>query len=224
MRLITFEGGEGSGKTSVIKYVKNTIEKILIDSVKLKIFKRPGGTEECDAIRQVLLDPKFEFDPITNELLFIAEQKQFEMEVLNKEKNTPNVIFCDRFDGSNYAYSYACGILDTAIRLRDMLIQKFCPDITFYFHFKDPEIGLSRKANKNKIDNFPIEFHMNVNEGFKMWLMYEQAITKREIVIVDASLPESFIKNEILKRILLELLKWEKITKEKYEEVIKTII
>ena len=185
---ITIEGGEGSGKTSVLERV---IERLKYDGYKNIVTSRePGGVKIATDIRKVILDKEnTSMDPITEMFLFAASRRQHIVEkVLPSLKN--NAIFiCDRFVDSSYVYQGLAGNvgLETVIAANEIATLGCMPDLTILFDL-DPEIGLARiNANKNRevnrLDLAGLEYHNKIRTGY-------QKIAKlfpERIVVIDAS-------------------------------------
>jgi dTMP kinase len=176
IRFVTFEGGDGSGKTTQLK----ALESYLIARGKSCTSTRePGGTALGKLIRQVLLEVGKEPIPSPTELfLYLADRAQHVHEVIIPAIAQGKVVLCDRHTDSTLAYQgYGRGIdLDLLRGLNDMASQGVKPDLTFLFDCP-VEIGLSRTvqrqskaaAAQNREDRFEterVEFHQRVRAGF----------------------------------------------------------
>ena len=185
---ITIEGGEGSGKTSVIKKVIELLDK---DGYKNIVTSRePGGIKIATQIREVLLDKdNTSMDPLTETFLFAASRRQHIVEKVLPELNNNAIFICDRFIDSSYVYQGIAGNvgLERVISINDIAVEGCVPDLTILFDV-DPRIGLERiNSNKdrevNRLDLASLSFHDKVREGYL-------SIAKRfndRIVIIDAS-------------------------------------
>ena len=185
---ITIEGGEGSGKTSVIKKVIELLDK---DGYKNIVTSRePGGIKIATQIREVLLDKdNTSMDPLTETFLFAASRRQHIVEKVLPELNNNAIFICDRFIDSSYVYQGIAGNvgLERVISINDIAIEGCVPDLTILFDV-DPRIGLERiNSNKdrevNRLDLASLSFHDKVREGYL-------SIAKRfndRIVVIDAS-------------------------------------
>jgi dTMP kinase len=185
--LITLEGVEGSGKSTLIQYLKDFIESI---GKKVIVTREPGGIEISEQIRSVILDTKnTKMDGRTEALLYAAARRQHLVERIIPALEEGNVVLCDRFIDSSLAYQgYARGLgIDEVLSINEFAIGSFMPNLTLYLDL-DPQIGLSR-INKNKgrevnrLDLEEIGFHLKVREG------YEEVIKRfhDRIVRVDAN-------------------------------------
>ena len=206
--LITLEGVEGSGKSTLIQYLKELIEGI---GKKVIVTREPGGIEISEQIRSVILDTEnTKMDGRTEALLYAAARRQHLVERIIPALKEGNVVLCDRFIDSSLAYQgYARGLgIDEVLSINEFAIGSFMPNLTLYLDL-DPQIGLSRiRKNKgrevNRLDLEEISFHLKVREG------YEEVIKRfpDRIVRVDANqeLDKVFLDT---KQILLEKLKSE---------------
>lgn len=101
-KFITFEGGEGSGKSTQIILLCDYLEK---NNVPFILTREPGGTPVSEAIRNILLNPDFKgMDYITEVLLFLASRKQHIDEKIKPELEKGKIILCDRYHDSTIAY------------------------------------------------------------------------------------------------------------------------
>lgn len=185
---ITVEGGEGSGKTSVINEVIKLLNQ---DGYKNIITSRePGGVKIATQIREVLLDKEnTKMDPLTETFLFAASRRQHIVEKVLPALNNNSIFICDRFIDSSYVYQGLAGSvgLEKVIEVNDLAIQGCVPNLTLLFDL-DPRIGLERiSKNKdrevNRLDLASLEFHNKVRNGYKQ-------VAKRfsdRIVVIDAS-------------------------------------
>jgi dTMP kinase len=206
--LITLEGVEGSGKSTLIQYLKEFIESI---GKKVIVTREPGGIEISEQIRSVILDTEnTKMDGRTEALLYAAARRQHLVERIIPALNEGNVVLCDRFIDSSLAYQgYARGLgIDEVLSINEFAIGSFMPSLTLYLDL-DPQIGLSRiRKNKgrevNRLDLEEISFHLKVRDG------YEEVIKRfpDRIVRVDANqeLDKVFLDT---KQILLEKIRLE---------------
>ena len=204
--LITLEGVEGSGKSTLIQYLKELIEGI---GKKVIVTREPGGIEISEQIRSVILDTEnTKMDGRTEALLYAAARRQHLVERIIPALKEGNVVLCDRFIDSSLAYQgYARGLgIDEVLSINEFAIGSFMPNLTLYLDL-DPQIGLSRiRKNKgrevNRLDLEEISFHLKVREG------YEEVIKRfpDRIVRVDANQELDKVLSDT-KQILLEKLK-----------------
>jgi len=183
---ITFEGIEGSGKSSLIAQLKKYFK-----SSKLEAFfsKEPGGTDLGKEIRKILLNPKHSFDPTSELLLLLADRAEHVQKIIRPNLQKNKLIFCDRYLDSTLAYQGSGRNLDKKI-IREMFkaLDFPIPDLTILLDVP-VQIGLSRARKRNKLDRFEKEdlnFHENVRRSY---LDLAKNDSKR-IVIFDSSISE----------------------------------
>lgn len=198
---ISFEGGEGSGKTTIIKQLKIDLEK---QGFKVLQTREPGGSEIAEGIRQIILNiANVKMDPRTEALLYAASRRQHLVEVILPALQNGNIVLCDRFVDSSLAYQgYARGLgINQIYELNRFAIEDLLPGLTIYLDL-DPEIGLRRiKDNNracNRLDLESLEFHKKVREGYL--LIAKQYPTR--IKVVDGSLSKEKLYEEVKKIVL----------------------
>ncbi len=172
---ITFEGIEGSGKTTQIKRIGAAMQAKGVSHV---ITREPGGTSIGQKIRSILLDPQNkEIDPTTELLLYTSDRSQHIMQVIAPALTAGHIVLCDRFFDATLVYQgYARGLdIDKIKALHHLACKGLKPDITFLFDLT-PADGLSRAwqeikngARDNSETRFEEEtllFHEKVREGY----------------------------------------------------------
>jgi dTMP kinase len=180
---ITLEGGEGVGKTTMLKKLAQTLEQKNISYI---ITREPGGIMIAEKIREVILDSAHTMmDARTEALLYAAARRQHLVEKVAPALHEGKVVLCDRFIDSSLAYQgYARGLgIDEVLSINAFAIDQHMPDFTFYLDM-DPLDGLARiVAEKgreiNRLDLESIEFHQKVRAGYnKVIGMYPNRIKK----------------------------------------------
>lgn len=179
---VTFEGPEGSGKSTAIKAVA---ERLRSEGVAVTLTREPGAGEVGARIRQLLLDPAIEgLHPRCELFLFLADRAQHVSTVIEPALARGDVVLCDRFADSTLVYQgYGRG-LDLA-ELRDLnriATAGRSPDLTLLFDLS-PEAGLARVGDKDRLDSEPLEFHRRVREGF----LAEAGAEPGRWVVIDAA-------------------------------------
>lgn len=201
-KFITFEGGEGSGKTSAIKAILPHLEKM---GYKFILTREPGGTPIAEEIRNVILSMKSEgMDGRTEALLYAASRREhLQKKVIPNLNNGVNVL-CDRYIDSSLAYQgHARGLgIDDILKINMFATENEWPDLTIFFDI-EPEEGLARIAKNenrevNRLDIEKIEFHKSVREGYLELLKRYPNRIKR----IDASQPREVVAAECEKYIL----------------------
>jgi dTMP kinase len=169
---ITFEGPDGSGKTTQIPYLVTFLQ-----SQGYRVFstREPGGTLIGDQIRQVLHDLKNEgMDPHTEILLYAASRAQLVAQEIRPRLAAGEIVICDRYADSTLAYQgYGHGLELTILRqILQFATGGLRPDLTLYLDISADE-GLRRRqhaaedgAEWNRMDAQSLEFHCRVREGY----------------------------------------------------------
>ena len=192
---ITFEGPDGSGKTTQIEKLKNYLEK---EGYEVVMTREPGGTPISEKIRTIILDPENqEESPVTESLLYAASRAQHVAEKIRPALESGKMVLCDRFMDSSVAYqAYARGLGEDVITINLYAIQGCSPDITFFLDL-DPEVGQRRQIERGKLDRLEQEglaFQKKVYEG------YQELIKKfpERFKVVDANRDPESIHEDIV--------------------------
>ena len=203
-RFITFEGGEGSGKTTQIKILKRKLLKY----GNVVTTREPGGSPNAEKIRSLLVKgEKDRWSEISELLLISAARKDHLDKILLDALRNKKFVLCDRFTDSTIVYQgYGKGIDLKLINKLDALVtKKLKPKITFLLNIK-PEIGLKRSRGRNnrelRYENMPIEYHKKINSSF---LKLSKKDPKR-FVVIDASKDKEEISDIIWKNVKNKLL------------------
>jgi len=164
---ITFEGGEGSGKSTQIRLLARRLEAA---GMTVRVLREPGGTEPGEAIREILLDPHHAgLDPRAELLLYEAARAQLVADVIEPALEAGEVVLCDRFFDSSAAYQgYGRGLpVDEVAHLNKAATGGLLPDRTLVFDL-DPAVGLSRATSHgaDRLEGEDGAFHERVRAGF----------------------------------------------------------
>jgi dTMP kinase len=167
---ITFEGIEGSGKTTQAKRLADRVRGRLGMSVLLT--REPGGTEVTEQIRSLLADPQSQLDARAELLLFLADRAQHVATVIRPALERGEVVICDRYIDSTIAYqSYGRGH-DYALlcELNAWASRDLMPDLTLWIDL-DVETGLGRAVKRtggpgDRFESEPLDYHRRVRRGF----------------------------------------------------------
>ena len=187
--LVSLEGPEGAGKTSVL----DALIPILEDrGVKVLSTREPGGVLIGEKIREVILDPSHtEMDPKTELLLYIASRRQHLVEKVLPALAAGKLVIMDRFIDSSVAYQgFGRGLdIDAIDWLNEFATDGLKPDLTLYFDIEVEE-GLARIAANsnrevNRLDMEGLDLHRKVRQGYLSLLEREG----NRIEKIDASLP-----------------------------------
>lgn len=205
---ITFEGGEGAGKTTLISRLERELSLLGIQVVKTR---EPGGSLLSEHIRSWLLNRDFhvKVGKQAELLLFLAARAQHLEELIVPALNAGKIVFCDRFNDSTVVYQgLARGLGEKKTEeLCKLVCGSTLPDLTIFLDV-DPETGLQRTKKSHKenaangemdrIESEGVQFHRSVREGFKK-LAYENP---ERIHTIDASRPKDIVLKEALAIVL----------------------
>ncbi len=162
---ITFEGPEGSGKSTVIKETARFLEG---KGFSVLVLREPGGTVISEKIREILLDGKNIRMAVEAELfLYLAARAQLVREVIRPALASGKIVICDRFHDSTRAYQgYAGGISLKSIGLLGKLATEGLePDLTILLDVA-VEKGLSRAGRHDRMEKKSLGFHKRVRLAF----------------------------------------------------------
>ncbi len=200
-RFITFEGIEGSGKSSQIS--------LLADHLRSKhrtvtFTREPGGTPIGDQVRKILLDPQNKaLDPSAELLLYAASRAQHLTEVIRPALERGDLVLCDRFSDATIAYQgYGRGLDLAMIHALDRLVTAgMRPDLTILLDV-EAAVGLARARGRNdlqglgaeaRFENEALAFHERVRQGY---LVLAREAPER-MQIVDAALTPLLVQEKV---------------------------
>ncbi len=200
---ISFEGVDGSGKSTQISKLKEYLEA---SGYEVVLSREPGGTDIGEQIRSVILDPKNEgMTAVTEALLYAASRAQHVHDVIAPAVDAGKVVICDRFVDSSIAYQQYGRKLGECVRIiNGYAIDGCMPDLTFLLKVK-PDVGGTRIGSREK-DRIELEdksFHEAVYQGYES---LQEEFSER-IVGIDAarSVDEIFAEiKEYMDRLLKE--------------------
>jgi dTMP kinase len=188
--LITFEGGEGCGKSLQSRILERKMAELAIPAI---LIHEPGGTPIGEKVRYLLKQAcEISISPLTELLLFNASRSQLIKDVIQPALKEGKNVICDRFIDSTIAYqSYGRGLdLNTVKEISQIASHGMIPDMTFLLDVP-PEIGLSRKGNTatDRFDKEDRGFHQKVRDGFlalagaepQRWVIIDSTLSRREI-------------------------------------------
>jgi dTMP kinase len=195
--LITFEGGEGAGKTTLIDKVFAYLSKKGLSVLKTH---EPGGTALGKAIRELLLHRKdFTLAARAELFLFLADRAQHVEEKILPALKAGSLVLCDRFNDSTIAYQAGARHLnETDVRrLCHFAAQGLEPHLTFYLDI-DPLIGLKRlSSHADRIESEEIAFHQTIRATFQKIASQEP----RRVHLIDASGSKDAVFNQVKEEI-----------------------
>jgi dTMP kinase len=188
-KFITFEGGEGSGKSTQIRLLKDWLTQQGIDCITTY---EPGGTVGADKVKAILTEGDTQqWDGISEVLLLYAARHDLITKIIQPALTQGTWVLCDRFSDSTFAYQgYGRGVdLNFIQNIHHLILGDFSPDLTLILDL-DPAIGMERAkrralAKGSSIDRFErqdLSFHNRLAQGFK-----DLAQKGDRYVLVDAS-------------------------------------
>lgn len=170
---LTFEGGEGTGKSTQIKKLASYLEDKGQDVL---ITREPGGTPEAEEIRALLLKGAIEkWDAMTEALLMLASRRDHVEKLIKPALQQGKWILCDRFSDSSWVYQGWAGDVgtETIEALHALTLGDFYPDFTFVLDFPLEE-GLRRSHGRQNIETRfeekGLSFHEKIGSGYKALL------------------------------------------------------
>lgn len=198
---IVFEGGEGSGKSTMIDKVYEWLKECDYDCIKTR---EPGGISIAEQIREVILNKEnTKMDGKTEALLYAAARRQHLVEKVIPALENGQVVLCDRFVDSSLAYQgYARGLgIEEVYEINKFAIGDCMPDISILFDIS-PEVGIERiKKNSerevNRLDLEKLDFHKKVRKGYD--IIYKKNRNRIVKINADESIDKVFdnVKNII---------------------------
>lgn len=185
---VTFEGGEGSGKSTQLALLA---DRLRMAGKNPLVVREPGGTPLAESIRALLLDSSEEPGAVTEALLMVAARSDLVATRLRPALEAGRVVLCDRYTDSTLAYQGGGRGLDAA-RLADWnraATGGLVPDLTLLFDLP-PSVGLARRAEAagtpNRLDLESEAFHARVRERYLELARAERA----RFVVLDATLEQ----------------------------------
>lgn len=206
--LITFEGPEGSGKTTQASLLLQHLER---SGRKVILLREPGGTPLGDQIRDIVKHARsLTISPRSEVLLFAASRAELVDRVIRPRLEEDYVVICDRFSDSTLAYQgYGRGLpLDQVRCVVEMASSGLTPDLTFLLDLP-PELGLARNKQEptpdwDRFEEEDLEFHRRVRAGYlqlakldpKRWVILDATKPKAELHALICGTVEERLKKE----------------------------
>jgi len=199
--LVTVEGVEGSGKTTVTKSLAEWLQQ---KGLPVIATAEPGDTPLGKHIRELLVNFS-ERTSWAEAFLFLADRAEHVTKVIRPALERGELVLCDRFTDSTVAYQgFGLGLpLETLIELNRIATNGLTPDLTLLLDV-DPEIGLQRTQKKTIFERRDLHFHQRVRWGY-LWL------SKREpnrIKVIDASQPFEVVVSKAKQFVEEALQRW----------------
>lgn len=201
---ITFEGGEGAGKTTLITQIAHELTQSGYTVIRAR---EPGGTELGEQIREILLHKPGNLSPHSELCLFLASRAQHIAEVIGPALKKNYIVLCDRFNDSSIAYQGAArGLgMEKVSEFCTFISQGLEPNLTFYLDVS-PESGLMRALKdrpQDRIEAEALSFHQKIREAYQLL----HAKYPKRLQLLDASKPSADVYADALKFIYLLLKK-----------------
>ena len=201
---ITFEGPDGSGKTTISTRVQEKLVELGFDAIYTR---EPGGIDIAEQIRNVILDPKnIAMDAKTEALLYAAGRRQHLVEKVLPALAKNQIVICDRFIDSSLAYQgYARKLgIDEVYAINQFAVEGHFPDATIFLNlgYEEGLIRIEDREFKDRLDLETANFHKEVSMGYQVILEKY----KHRMKIVDASQSIENVYQDSLAHVL-ELIK-----------------
>lgn len=186
---ITFEGADGSGKTTIISKLSERLKKEF-PNLDLLLTREPGGKDlrEAEKIREIILDSNNKFSPVVEAILYSASRRIHLEKVIWPALKNNKIVICDRYIDSFYAYQgFARDLgLDYVQNLTNLVINNTIPDLTFFFDISPTESQKRRENNRlihDRLEQESIDFHQKVYDGYLTLAKQEP----KRFIIIDAT-------------------------------------
>ena len=204
-KLITFEGIDGSGKSTQIQLLEAEFEKL---GISYKTFREPGGTKLSEKIRTILLDKEnIELYSNAESLLFAAARAQLTAEQIKPAITKGEFVICDRFTDSTIAYQgYGRGLnINNLELINTIATDGLIPDITFILDI-DPQKATERlkTVNPDRMEATGIDFFKKIRQGYCQIREQNQS----RCIVINGEKPQKDISKEI-HHIIMERFKKE---------------
>ena len=199
-KFITFEGGEGAGKSTQVRLLA---ERLRESNHNVVDTREPGGTQRGEEIREFLLSGRAkDFGPVGEAVLFSAARDHHVNELIRPALERGDWVLCDRFSDSTAAYQGAGGGIKQGVvrALERVSVDQTIPDVTFILDLP-PEVGLKRAAERNggsaerpdRFEAMDLHFHEALRAGF---LRIARERPER-CVVIDALQAETAVAEDV---------------------------
>ena len=201
-RLIVFEGVEGAGKSTQLQRLVGRLARA---GVAHRAFREPGGTPIGDAVRDLVLHPRWSVTPRAEALLYMASRAELVAREVEPALTAGTIVLLDRFFLSTYAYQIAGrGLSESDVRSANMMAtQGLVPDVTILLTLR-ADVGLERakrRGEADRIEQSGREFHARVEAAFAEFSTPGWQLTHEEcgpIVAVDATGSPDDVETRVL--------------------------
>ncbi len=209
-RFITFEGGEGSGKSTQAQRLAERLAGLGIDVV---LTREPGGSPFAEALRTLILDPETpEHSALSEALLFYAARADHLEKTIRPALNSGRWVICDRFSDSTRVYQSAAGGLPPEVfdALEEMVVAPTSPDLTLILDLP-AELGLGRAQDRRLVasgeepdayEKRDLAYHWKLREAFAAIAHVEPD----RCVLIDAAADEAAVADAVWTAVETRLL------------------
>jgi len=208
-KFITFEGGEGAGKSTQARLLA---ERLRERNISVVVTREPGGTERGEKIREFILSGKAkDYGAMGEAVLFSAAREDHVRALIAPALDRGDWVLCDRFSDSTAAYQGAAGGVKPALvrALERVCVDKTMPDLTFVLDLP-PEVGLKRAAERSggnagqpdRFEGMDLAFHTALREAF-LTIAREQP---ERCVVIDGQQAQSAVAEHIWEIVLERFL------------------
>jgi dTMP kinase len=194
---ITFEGGEGAGKTTQIKHLLHRLE----ENHGAVLTREPGGTPAAEDIRNLIFSPQHDgqWTPQAETLMMFAARSMHIKDVIAPALNDNKIVVCDRYMDSTRVYQGSVKGVDSNLikTLEDKIIERFVPNLTIILDLP-AETAMARvqgRGAENNNDRGDLEFYSNLRQGF----LNIAAESPERCVVINANTDEKTIADAIYK-------------------------
>ncbi len=195
-KLVTFEGGDGAGKSTQLKLLKDYLER---EKIEFILTREPGGTEVSEKIRKILKSKENKICAECEALLYAAARAELVNEIILPALKEGKTVICDRFIDSSLAYQgQARGLGEEAVlKANELALKGLKPDLTFFLDIA-PDISFKRKGGADgddRLENEGKAFHRKIYECYINLASRE----KGRICKLDATQNPEHIHEEIIR-------------------------
>ncbi len=196
-KFITFEGGEGAGKSTQAKLLAYSLEKRGINVV---LTREPGGSAGAEEIRKLLVEGEPDrWTPLTETLLFLAARSDHIARLIRPSLDKESWVICDRFSASTLVYQgVARGVgIETVRALQDSIPDMIFPDLTLVLDI-DPKVGLARAGARlgdleTRFEKFEPQFHDTLRQSFRSLAEAEE----NNCILIDGEREPNLIAEDV---------------------------
>lgn len=200
-KLIVFEGGEGAGKSTQIRFVA---ERLRESGHEVLETREPGGTELGAQLRQLVMTAEGTPPvPLVELLLYVADRAQHVAQKIRPALHSGSIVLCDRFSASTIAYQgYARGLdLPLILQLDALARDGIEPDLTVLLDCP-VTIGLSRARGSDRFHREERQFHERVHAAFLSFAKQDQESGRHRYHVVDSTLPREQVSEQVMMGVL----------------------